>query len=759
MILELSEGQEVASHYSLLHPIAGHESAAVWLAFDEESNERVCLKVFDGQAESLDACIAAIDSTRGLVHTNIARSFEAGIVDGNLFIASAYIQSAVPFNPDTTSFNNAWPLLEQLFSALEFAHGLDASHGRLHPGNLLTDGEGQLHITGFSLPAVISEAASEYISQEAQRGQAADASDDVYSLGCILFRLLTGRSWRQGETFEANSPIPFEVQQTVASMLKPSPYERPSDLRESKEILANYAQGVTGANSLEIPETTFRRVNASSGTQSSRAEVHLLPRERNQVSSRMVVAGLAVLLILAGFVFIVLPGSPLTANNSYEVQPVEADSPQVSSRQETVDSTPETLAPLESAHLEFLKEEGKRIASLLLRKQVELEDLGALLWGLDSYGNITRQADSGDTYYREGNYQGAIDAYESAIQQLQQLKSTVPLILEQNLATGAAAILEGQAEAAISAWTIASAIERDNKEFDTQLRRAENLQQVLKYMKSGEFHERELALGDALKSFRDAANLDPAWQPATKGVGRVRLKIAKAKFTDAMSEGFSALAAKRYANSKQAFTRAQKIFPDSSEPVDGILQIDLAERMDRINVHKDTATGFARQENWQQAIDEYNAVLEIDSTLVFAATGLEDAVERLEISAVLDRFLQHPTLMLNEDELSAAKSALVAASRIRPPGAKLKSQLSTLSRLISVARIPIAIELTSDNKTDITIYKIRNFGRIVSTEVELFPGNYTIVGKRRGYRDVQQQLTLLSGEPIAPLFISCVEKI
>ena len=107
----------------------------------------------------------------------------------------------------------------------------------------------------------------------------------------------------------------------------------------------------------------------------------------------------------------------------------------------------------------------------------------------------------------------------------------------------------------------------------------------------------------------------------------------------------------------------------------------------------------------------------------------------------------------------AAKSALVNASRIHQPGEHLKAQLSTLSRLITVARIPIVVELTSDNKTEVTIYKIRKFGKINSAEVELFPGDYTIVGKRRGYRDVQHRLTLLAGEPISPLFISCVEKI
>lgn len=760
MTLELLEGQEYSSRYSLLHQIAQHEFAEVWLALDKDTDERICLKVFNGKAEVLANSVAAIDATRGLVHANIVRSFEAGVTDGNLFISSTYIRSAKPFNPTLSKFLSSWPILEQLFAALQFAHDLGVNHGHLHPGNLLIDDQGQLHITGFSIPVSMPRSGSAYLSQDARSGQFADVSDDIYSLGCILFTLLTDRPWHQGESFQANSPIPMEVQQTVAAMLNPSPYERPTNLRESKEILANYAQGVSGAKPIEIPESTFRRASSSAAGQISTADVHRLPRERNLVSSKMVAGGLAVLLILAAFVFFVLPRSRTASDITYEVTPAaESHAAQELSKQESAEPEPAQLGPHEIAELEFLKAEGKRIASLLLRKQVELEDQGALLWGADRYDQINQQADSGDAFYREKNYQAAIDAYESAIEQLEVLQDTIPSILERNLAAGEAAILEGNVEAAMSAWTIASAIDPGNREYNIQLLRAENLEQVLTYMKNGDFQERETALADALSSFRDAARLDPDWGPARKAVNRVGLKIAKMRFADAMSAGFSTLAARQYEESRQAFARAQKIFPNSTEPIDGLLQIDLAERMDTINAHRAAAAEFFRQENWPLVIAEYDAVLVLDNTLVFATTGIEDARKRVEISGILDRFLQQPTLMQNEDEFSAAKTALVTASRIRQPGEHLKSQLATLSRLITVARIPIVVALTSDNKTEVTIYKVRKFGKINSAEVELVPGDYTIVGKRRGYRDVQHQLTLLAGEPISAVFISCVEKI
>ncbi len=57
------------------------------------------------------------------------------------------------------------------------------------------------------------------------------------------------------------------------------------------------------------------------------------------------------------------------------------------------------------------------------------------------------------------------------------------------------------------------------------------------------------------------------------------------------------------------------------------------------------------------------------------------------------------------------------------------------------------------------MYKIGNFGKIAGKTLQLYPGDYTIVGTRRGYRDVRHNLTLLAGEPTETIYISCTEKI
>ena len=73
--------------------------------------------------------------------------------------------------------------------------------------------------------------------------------------------------------------------------------------------------------------------------------------------------------------------------------------------------------------------------------------------------------------------------------------------------------------------------------------------------------------------------------------------------------------------------------------------------------------------------------------------------------------------------------------------------------------MPIAVALTSDNQTDVTIYRIGRLGLFERKDMELLPGRYTIVGTRSGFRDVRRELTVLPGQVPPPVAIRCEEPI
>ncbi|MEX2489109.1 MAG: protein kinase [Pseudomonadales bacterium] len=767
MALQLFEGQDIGAHYSLLRRITESEVGENWLALDKDLNERVVLKIFrEPLNESTRTLISAnLSSLKGLIHPNIARIYNLEEHEGTDFVSCQYISAARPWEPSAESFTAQWPFLKQVFDALEFAHGLSLAHGHLHPGNLLIDDQDNLYISDFGLPADLhhNHQYRDYLSPQIRQGQSADVTDDIYSLGSHLFQALTGRPWHPGESFKSDSPIPDDVRRVVSQMLQDSPYERPSRIGVVREIIEQHASSEETARPIEIhrpgfigrsTNQTYPEPNVRAST--SPAPAHRLPRERRLISSSVALAGLAILILLAGGIFFLLPEN----ESRPELEPIvpETTSPATETQIRTPDAAPER-GPIENARLERLKEKGKEIANEVVRLQIRLEDRGVRIWAPEEYRQISAQASQGDDLYREGEYRKAIEAYESATTAYQELLDKADTVKNDNIEAGEEALANGDVQTALEAYSILTALEPDNETFQKGLERAENLDQVLSHMQAGRQLENQGHLTDALERFRKARELDPQWKPAPQAINRTRDKIAQQEFTDAMSQGFMALAEDEYERAQEAFSQARKIFPDSREPDDGLNQVALAKKLDTIEAHKEAAEEYELSEQWPKAIEEYEAALSMDDTLTFARDGIERATHRLEINRELDKYLDRPTLMQADEELSAARSAIAKASRLENPGPKLKRKVDKLSRYVSVAREPVSLQVTSDNKTDVTVYKVGHLGKIETRELELHPGEYTIVGKREGYRDVRKTVTLLADQETRSVHISCTEKI
>ena len=82
-----------------------------------------------------------------------------------------------------------------------------------------------------------------------------------------------------------------------------------------------------------------------------------------------------------------------------------------------------------------------------------------------------------------------------------------------------------------------------------------------------------------------------------------------------------------------------------------------------------------------------------------------------------------------------------------------------LEELIAKASTQVQVVLESDNLTDVMVYKTGRLGKFTHRELGLRPGTYTVVGTRRGYKDVRRQLVVQVGAEPKPLEVRCEEKI
>ncbi len=745
------EGDVIAAQYLLDARISESAQYERWLATRQQIGDRVCLTFLQVDEQAQQEIKRRVDLVRGLVHENITVPSLVESTDDHFFVIEPYFRGGVSLaekKPEET-----WAAVRQLLTAVTFFHDLGVVHGNIQPANILINENGDLRIGGFADFGQTADEVEAFLSPQVKGGATPDTSDDIFALAQLLYLLLTGTTWKPG--LALNSPLPSLPANILQQMLSENSLDRKVSLPDLKEALAQHFE----PKEQSISSASFSRPPTDEVTAE---QAPVVARRDEGVPASLVIGGLALLIVLAGFGFLLLPDSTSTPNQPVAQIPVaaqpETTTAAVANGPAANQAAP-TLTPMEVARQEHLKAEGERIGREILKRQIQLEDSGVGLWAAETYADLTASLDVADVTFRENRFEDALTQYESVLAQLEELIDSIPDVLSRQIELGAAAIIEANPEAAMTAYTIATRLAPEDKEIEGQLLRAENLAEVLQLTNRAEVHERNNELDEASRLFIEASNLDPAWQPANEGRRRTAQAIQRRDFRHAMSRGFQGIAARDYEAARSGFNAARKILPESDEPADGLLQIEQAERNDHIEQLRLAAREAVEQFDWQTALTAYEDALSISPSLQFAQQGKQDVLERIELESSVERLLRDPTLLQDNAVYAEAARLIRAATRLGDNSERFQQDVGTLAQLVSTARIELPVTIESNGTTDITVRKYRQLGRISAETVYLIPGKYTIVGERAGYRDVREELVLLPGQPAPVIVVASEERV
>ncbi len=472
-------------------------------------------------------------------------------------------------------------------------------------------------------------------------------------------------------------------------------------------------------------------------------------RKDSRHSRLLVAAALVASVLLALAVIFVLPAWVA------EQQP---DEPVVAA---PVEVLPEVLQGpvLTAAELATLREQAEELLAALLAQQDRLDGLAVAAWGEDAWEEYQQWSRAGDDAYLANAFQDAVPAYADALQIGERLLGRSAEIIAVALSAGNAAHDAGNARLALEQFQLVVGIEAGNAPAQAGLERAERLPEVLVLVQQGTEFERQGNLEEAAQAFRAALRLDSSWAPARSALSAVTARIQNRRFEIQMSQGLVALAEEEFADAYELFGEALTLRPDSAEALDGQIQAEQGQKLEQIALVEARALAFERRELWERAIQLYRDLLATDATLVFAQAGLARSVLRADLDAKLVNLIGRPTLLFDDRVLADAGTLVADARNVENPGPRLEGQIADLDRLVALASTLVTVELHSDELTNVTLFRVGSLGTFAVTQVQIRPGNYTVVGSRRGYRDIRATFTVLPGRELAPVDVRCIEPI
>ncbi len=783
---DLSVGTRLANRYTLARRLGRGGAAETWLATDRITRASVALKILVDDRIGVDALRREWQLAIRLMHAHIVRAFEFHEDDGAFyslqFIDGPDISVLAGASPE-----ESLPPVALVADALRYAHAKGVVHRDVKAANILLDHNGAPYLIDFGVAATRGQdpGGGSLIATSPQQlaGEAPNPADDVFALGGLIYELVSGRSpWSSSDTagdilnsdpqpLQAadGSALPDGLRELVACMLDKDASRRP-DAESVAERLAELGYA---------PAPAAKRFVASAGGVrdeliETQAAVRPVKRARGDaaaagsttasgMSPRTLGISFAVLLLLLlGVIFLL----PRTVEKPAAVP--EADTKTQDEMQQPAASDGKRPAVDFSENIDDLSGRDQRVQDRasteevlgeLLAKMDTLESRAVQRWGGLRFARAQAVYAEGDEAYLARDYAAASKKYREAIEIVEPLLDEVDKVFESTYAEARAALDAADPVEAVRLFDLAAAISPGHRGAQQGLARARNLETVLALMDQGLAHEKDLELQAARQSFERAVELDPAWEPAQVALERVRGTIRQMEFDLRMTEGLTALAEGDFFAARAAFRMAEKLKPGSPEPGDGLLQVDQGIRLQEITSLERKAQQQETAEEWSDATETYERILELDSNLAFAQDGIVRTRQMEALHEMLDGFIEEPDNLSRQSNMQSATRLLLDITRMEDIGPRLADRRDELSRLLKRAATPLTVRLVSDNQTDVSIYKVGKLGSFDEHEVSLRPGTYVAVGVRPGYRDVRLEFRVAPEIDMQPIVVRCEEPI
>jgi serine/threonine protein kinase/Flp pilus assembly protein TadD len=290
-VRELATGSTFAGRYQVIEELGHGGMGRVYKVFDTDIKEKIALKLLRPEMamdkETVERFSNELKLARKISHRNVCRMFDMGKAEGTTFITMEFVPGE-----DLRRFirksgqlgaGRSVSIAKQVCEGLAEAHHLGVVHRDLKPQNIMVDEDGNARIMDFGIARSLSGKSltgagvmigtPEYMSPEQVEGKEVDQRSDIYSLGIILFEMVTGRVPFEGDTpftigmkhkserprdpRELNAQLPEDLSRVILRCLEKDKVKRYQTAEELRTDLEKVEQGLPTTERVIAPKKSF----------------------------------------------------------------------------------------------------------------------------------------------------------------------------------------------------------------------------------------------------------------------------------------------------------------------------------------------------------------------------------------------------------------------------------------------------------------------------------------------------------------------
>ncbi|WP_078556848.1 Stk1 family PASTA domain-containing Ser/Thr kinase [Bacillus alkalicellulosilyticus] len=264
-------GNRISGRYQILETVGGGGMANVYKAHDVILDRVVAVKVlqpqFSGDEQFIKRFHREAQAATSLAHPNVVSIYDVGVEDDVYYIVMEYVEG--PTLKELIQQRGPIPLDEtidimtQVMSAIAHAHANQIVHRDIKPHNILISTSGEVKVTDFGIARAMSSAtithtnsvmgSVHYLSPEQARGGVVNLKSDIYSLGIVLYEMVTGKLPFSGDTAvsiaikhlqsdvpsvkQFNASMPQSIENIIKKATAKDPFHRYASVYEMEEDL------------------------------------------------------------------------------------------------------------------------------------------------------------------------------------------------------------------------------------------------------------------------------------------------------------------------------------------------------------------------------------------------------------------------------------------------------------------------------------------------------------------------------------------